>query len=273
MSGRSRRRQGGILAALAFFLAFVAFAYGRDPQTGGDRLALPAVPYADARSSNALERAAGSAGQPRSLSDPDGVSRYSAVLRPVAARARPSAGARVVARLDTRTPEGTTNVVLALSRVERGGRLWIRARLPVLPNNTVGWIPREELGGYNTVNTHLVLDLSELRATLFRRGRSIFTARVGVGRRKWPTPTGEFYIRNRLTKFASPLYGPVAFGTSARSAVLTDWPAGGYVGIHGTNEPQILPGRVSHGCIRLRNGDILRLARLMPPGTPLTIAP
>jgi lipoprotein-anchoring transpeptidase ErfK/SrfK len=53
--------------------------------------------------------------------------------------------------------------------------------------------------------------------------------------------------------------------------VLTDWPAGGFVGIHGTNQPQLLPGRVSHGCIRMRNSDILRLAALMPIGTPLTI--
>jgi lipoprotein-anchoring transpeptidase ErfK/SrfK len=68
-----------------------------------------------------------------------------------------------------------------------------------------------------------------------------------------------------------PHYGPLAFGTSARSAVLTDWPAGGFIGIHGTKEPERLPGRVSHGCIRLRNADILRLGRLMPVGTPLTI--
>jgi lipoprotein-anchoring transpeptidase ErfK/SrfK len=63
----------------------------------------------------------------------------------------------------------------------------------------------------------------------------------------------------------------VAFGTTARSAVLTDWPDGGFVGIHGTSEPQLVPGRVSHGCIRLRNEDILRLVGLMPVGTPVTI--
>jgi lipoprotein-anchoring transpeptidase ErfK/SrfK len=78
-------------------------------------------------------------------------------------------------------------------------------------------------------------------------------------------------IRSELTRYASPFYGPVAFGTTARSAVLTDWPGGGFVGIHGTNEPQLIPGRVSHGCIRLRNADILRLAVLMPVGPPLTI--
>ena len=44
-----------------------------------------------------------------------------------------------------------------------------------------------------------------------------------------------------VTDFASPMYGPVAFGTSARSAVLTDWPASGYVGIHGRGRPNLLP--------------------------------
>ena len=87
----------------------------------------------------------------------------------------------------------------------------------------------------------------------------MLTARVGIGTAEHPTPAGRFYIRNRLTSYRSPSYGPLAFGTSARSAVLTDWPAGGYVGIHGTDRPDLLPGRVSHGCIRMRNADVLRL--------------
>jgi lipoprotein-anchoring transpeptidase ErfK/SrfK len=66
-------------------------------------------------------------------------------------------------------------------------------------------------------------------------------------------------------------YGPLAFGTSARSAVLTDWPDGGFVGVHGTDRPDLLPGPVSHGYIRMRSRDIVRLGRLMPVGTPLTI--
>jgi lipoprotein-anchoring transpeptidase ErfK/SrfK len=78
-------------------------------------------------------------------------------------------------------------------------------------------------------------------------------------------------VRLKLAGFDDPFYGPVAFGTSARSAVLTDWPGGGYIGIHGTNAPELLPGRVSHGCVRMRNEDIVELGRLMPVGTPLTI--
>ena len=100
----------------------------------------------------------------------------------------------------------------------------------------------------------------------------LLRAPVGVGTPDAPTPPGEFYVRNKLTRYRSPAYGPVAFGTSARSPTLTDWPAGGFVGIHGTDRPDLLPGRVSHGCIRMRNADILRLERLMPVGTPLTIS-
>ena len=147
----------------------------------------------------------------------------------------------------------------------------MQARLAVLPNGTVGWIPRSALGGYQFVNTRLVVDIARLTATLLDGGKAVFRAPVAVGQARWPTPTGTFYVREKLTNFSNPFYGPVAFGTSARSAVLTDWPSGGFVGIHGTNEPNLIPGRVSHGCVRMRNADILRLSRLMPVGTPVMI--
>ena len=99
----------------------------------------------------------------------------------------------------------------------------------------------------------------------------MWRAPIGIGTDAAPTPAGVFYVRNRLTRYRSPFYGPVAFGTSARSATLTDWPGGGFIGIHGTDRPDLIPGRVSHGCIRLRNAAILRLARLMPIGTPVRI--
>jgi lipoprotein-anchoring transpeptidase ErfK/SrfK len=189
-----------------------------------------------------------------------------------AARAAPSRRARIVARVRPRTPEGTANIVLVLERArDAEGGLWLRVHLAVLPNDTTGWVPRWALGGYGVVRTHLVVDLGERRATLFRDGRIVFRAPVGIGTARFPTPRGRFYVRNKLTRYRNPFYGPIAFGTSARSATLTDWPAGGFVGIHGTNRPRLIPGRVSHGCIRLRNAAILRLARLLPIGTPLTI--
>jgi hypothetical protein len=209
--------------------------------------------------------------RPRLLPKTETTWRWAPVIRPSVARAGPALDAPPVATLSTETPEGTSNLVAVVDRRLPRDRLWLRVRLPVLPNNTLGWVPRSALGGYQFVHTRLVVDLERLTATLYADGRKVFSAPVGVGKSYWPTPRGEFYIRNKLTQYASPFYGPIAFGTSARSEVLTDWPDGGFVGIHGTNQPELIPGRVSHGCIRLRNVDILRLARLMPVGTPVTI--
>jgi L,D-transpeptidase catalytic domain len=192
---------------------------------------------------------------------------WAPVLTATDARRRPGRAA-VVAPVPTRTPEGTSNIVLVPGgAVRRAGTLWARVRLPALPHDAYGWVPRSALGGYTPVRTRLVVDRTRLRATLVRDGRTVFRARVGIGAPGTTTPAGSFYVRNRLEKYESPFYGPVAFGTSARSTEVRDWPAGGFVGIHGTNQPALIPGRVSHGCIRMTNPDILRLARLMPVGT------
>lgn len=211
--------------------------------------------------------------QPRLLRAPTMVSAWAPVRRAVGAHLRPADRSPVIALIPTETPEQTDNIVLVLGRErDAAGRLWVKVRIPALPDNVSAWVERSALGGYTVVDTRLEVDLERLTVTLYRAGRRIFEAPAGVGRPSWPTPRGHFYIRNKLTDFASPAYGPLAFGTSARSSVLTDWPGGGFIGIHGTNEPQLLPGRVSHGCIRLRNRDIIRLAELMPVGTPITIS-
>ena len=207
------------------------------------------------------------------LSRPGELSRWGFVERRVTARTRPDPRARVVGRLGVRTEDGTDELVLVLERARgQDGRQWLRVRLPIRPVGSTGWVPVSALEPLNAVRTWLVVDRRNLRAKLIRSGRVVFRARVGIGQPRWPTPRGEFYIRNKLIGFPrDTIYGALAFGTSAKSEVLTDWPRGGVVGIHGTNRPDLIPGRVSHGCIRMTNEDILRLARLMPVGTPLSI--
>jgi hypothetical protein len=258
------RRTGLVVCAIGAFIAgMVAAAPGSRPQTGSPSTL------------GALPRAVTPAFVPdpaRPLGTTRYISRYAPVLHATIARASPAEGAAAVAGVATRTPEDTTNIVEVLGRWrDTAGKLWVKARLAVLPNGRTGWLPRPALGGYGSVDTHLVVDVERLTATLTKAGRVVFRARVGVGQRGLPTPRGQFYVRNRLTRFAGPTYGPLAFGTSARSAHLTDWPGGGFIGIHGTDQPQLIPGRISHGCIRMRNPDILALAKLMPVGTPLTI--
>jgi hypothetical protein len=210
--------------------------------------------------------------KPFPLNGPHGMSRWTHVLTKIPARTEPSAGARIITRLKPLTPEMTQNLVQTLDgQINKKGEYWVRVRLPILPNGSTGWVPRGALGAYNRIWTHLVIDRRLFSATLYRRGVAVFTTRVGVGKPYWPTPAGEFHVREKITGFSDLIYGPIAFGTNARSAVLTDWPGGGFIGLHGTNQPEILPGRVSHGCVRMPNPSVLRLARLMPLGTPVTI--
>ncbi len=206
-----------------------------------------------------------------SLVGPGDVTRSAFVMRRTAARAEPGARAHVVALLSPFTVDATPNLVELVEGERIGAEMWVRVKLAVLPNGSTGWVPRSALGPFRLIRTRLVVDRRALTATLFRLGRAIFRAPVGVGALRSPTPAGSFFVREKLTGFDDPFYGPLAFGTNARSAVLTDWPGGGFIGIHGTDAPALLPGRVSHGCIRMRNDDILRLASVMPLGTPVLI--
>ena len=201
------------------------------------------------------------------------IARWAGVMKRAVVRAKPGLAAPIVTTLPTGTTDDTQNIVLVLARVDISPRQsWYKVRLPILPNNKIGYVQPRYLSGLFVVHTHLYVNRGSMTATLKRDGKTVFKTRVGIGKSYWPTPRGEFYIRDKLTNFNNPFYGPVAFGTSARSPTLTDWPGGGYVGVHGTNQPQIIPGRISHGCIRMRNPAILALARLMPVGTPLTIS-
>jgi hypothetical protein len=199
------------------------------------------------------------------------VTRWASVLHATEAHVSPSSHSAVVVPVAAKTPEGTTDLVVAEGEVTRHGSVWVQARLAVLPDGRTGWVPRAALGGWSFVDTLLVVNRTRLGLTLYRAGRPIFRAPIGVGKPSSPTPPGTFYIRDRLTAYASPEYGPLAFGTSARSEYETDWPAGGFIGIHGTDQPDLIPGRISHGCIRLKNAAILALGRLLPVGTPVII--
>ncbi len=185
----------------------------------------------------------------------------------------PTVSGRDVGRLHLLTEDGAAEVYVVLRRyVDGAGRTWLRVRVPRRPNGSTGWVLADSLGPVHRISTHLVIDRTALRATLYSAGRAIWSSPVGVGKASTPTPRGNFWIREKLIALggSDPIYGPYALGTSAYS-VLSDWPGGGVVGIHGTNQPQLIPGRPSHGCVRVPNAAIIKLYHLIPVGTPVTI--
>ena len=206
------------------------------------------------------------------LSDERRLSRFAGALSRAIVRARPSDDARRVGRLRYLTEDGPYEVYPVLeSRVDAEERTWVRIRLPQRPNGRTGWVPRRELGTFRAVRTMLRVNRATRRATLYRNGRRVWSSPVGVGKRSTPTPAGTFWIRSRLRGLAgNSAYGPYAFGTGAYSR-LSDWPGGGVIGIHGTNQPALIPGAPSHGCIRVPNAAISRLRPLLPIGTPVVI--
>jgi hypothetical protein len=206
------------------------------------------------------------------LSDERTLSRWAYPARLGWARVAPDTNAGDVARLRALTEDGQPELYLALRRqTGADGREWVEVRLPRRPNGSTGWVPREYLGRWRTVRTALEIDRTRLRARLRRGGRVVWSARVGVGARATPTPAGRFYVREKLrNRRGAGMYGPWAIGTSAYST-LSDWPGGGVVGIHGTDQTHLIPGRPSHGCVRLTNRDVSALVRRLPLGTPIWV--
>ncbi len=206
------------------------------------------------------------------LSNEMTLTRYAHAVARTPIRSRPEGTAPRIDRLRYATEDGPREVYPALeSRIGAGDHAWIRVRIPGRPNGRTGWVRRHALGRFAIVRTQLRINRRTLRATLTRRGRRIWSSDIGVGAARTPTPAGDFWIRTHLrVARTATIYGPVAFGTGAYS-VLSDWPGGGVIGIHGTDRPDLIPGRPSHGCVRVPNEAIRRLARLMPIGTPVEI--
>jgi hypothetical protein len=206
------------------------------------------------------------------LSDLHTLSQWAYPKSQAVVRAEPSFGAQKLGALRFLTTDKQAELYVVLeSYTLASGESWLQLELPGRPNGLQGWVPRAALGSLHTARGYLLVNRSTLRATLFRDGRAVFSAPVGVGKPSTVTPAGHFYVLEKLRTVGNPAYGPYALGTSAYAPTLSEWPGGGVVGIHGTNEPQLIPGRPSHGCVRLRNGDMTRLWRLTPIATPIEI--
>lgn len=237
-------------------------------------LALAAAPVARAETATPSTEPEATPAQPAvvRLSDERRLSRWAHPARLSDIYRRASSTSRRVGRLRFFTEDGFPEVYLLLKQyTDEHGREWVKIRIPKRPNGRQGWVPRDALGPYNVTRFQLVVNRRTLRATLFKRGRKVWSARVGVGKAGTRTPAGRFWIREKFRFRNTPVYGTHALGTSAYAPTLSDWPNGGVVGLHGTDQPELIPGRPSHGCIRLKNPDIARLWHLIPLGTPLWI--
>ena len=215
--------------------------------------------------------AGASGGGPAARSAGAAVTHWAYVEVPVTVRRRPDGDAKPLQRLRPWTYHGRPETVLVLGWTLGVGRPWTKVRFAGLGSRR-GWVPSSALSAPRANALRLVLDRSRLELRLLRGRRILFRTAVGVGAIGSPTPAGRYYIRERIVpRSAGGIYGALAFGTSAYSPYRTDWPGGGQVGIHGTDQPGLIPGRISNGCVRLPNPRVVALGRRLGLGTPLLI--
>jgi lipoprotein-anchoring transpeptidase ErfK/SrfK len=256
---RTRRMSALLVALTAIVLCTPAMA---SAQTDASKLPGPTVrdPLADFVEPGAS----------MPLSNQTTITRWATSNDSYPIRTAPSSAGKTITKLRYLTEDGVPEVYLVLEAVvDSAGDPWLRVAIPMKPNGRTGWVPADYLSNLHIVRTQLTVNRKSKRATLFKNGTKIWSAPVGVGKASTPTPAGNFWVREKL-KGDNKVYGPWAFGTSAYSSI-ADWHGAPVVGIHGTNEPNLIPGTPSHGCVRLRNNKISQLRNLMPIGTPVKI--
>jgi lipoprotein-anchoring transpeptidase ErfK/SrfK len=149
---------------------------------------------------------------------------------------------------------------------------WVRVAIPVRPNGSVGWVWHEDVSLARTT-ARLVVELSTNTLWVVQGADTLATVKVATGTGGTPTPTGLFFVKELVPQSnpGGPL-GPYALGLSGFSNVLTKFNGGeGVIGIHGTNAPNTIGTDASHGCVRVDNATMLKLARLLELGTPVEI--
>lgn len=133
----------------------------------------------------------------------------------------------------------------------------------------------------------IVVNLPEMRLYYFPRGQNVVKSyAISIGRMDWHSPLGRTLI---TAKVVNPTWTPPASIKAehlAKGEPLPDVVPGGpdnplgtramrlglpgYL-IHGTNNPNGIGMRVTHGCIRMYPDDIERLFPEVPVKTPVTL--
>lgn len=122
----------------------------------------------------------------------------------------------------------------------------------------------------------------------------VSTSRFGLGTEpgSFKTPLGRFRIAQKIGDGAEPWSvfrsrvptGEIAEPGGEHDGILSRilWLDGTdeenantfsrYIYLHGTNQEDLIGTPASHGCVRMRNADIIELFDLVPEGTPVVIA-
>ena len=127
--------------------------------------------------------------------------------------------------------------------------------------------------------TRLVIRL-ELKKLEYYEGETLVKQYdIAVGQADWETPVGHFAVLD-LRKdplWQHPITGE-AIPTGPDNPLGSRWIGFAFddeyhIGIHGTNQEELVGQAVSHGCVRMRDDEIQELFQKVAIGAPITVQP
>jgi lipoprotein-anchoring transpeptidase ErfK/SrfK len=130
-----------------------------------------------------------------------------------------------------------------------------------------------------TNGTHLVIKLRDRRVYVYQKKKLKVSYPIAVGKAGWETPTGNYKVMDmqRNPVWEEPWTGKVILdGPKNPLGVrwIGFWTDGvNSIGFHGTYAEKLVGQAVSHGCVRMRNRDIVALYAQVKMGTPVTVKP
>jgi L,D-transpeptidase-like protein len=183
---------------------------------------------------------------------------------------QPSNGKQPDFALDTQNDFGELVPMLIEHATMREGEPWYEVLMPIRPNGSSAWV-RDSDVKVRQRDDRLEVDLSSRTLVRYHDDQVVDRFKVGIGTDQYPTTTGQFYVYIKVP-YDNPdqPYGIMALGLSGFSRVITDWPGGGRIAVHGTPYASNRGDAVSHGCVRVYNQDMEGLVDL-PLGTPVEI--
>jgi lipoprotein-anchoring transpeptidase ErfK/SrfK len=211
------------------------------------------------------------AASPRPSESPSASPLLVRITHDFAMRAHPGHG-KVVGILPAGSKYYGTPTVAWVQHVSPDGRFGELA-VPYSAAGATGWIP---LRGLQQRSTSLLVDvdLSRHRLVVERRGQVLFGTRAAIGSPSSPTPTGRYFVTDRVPFPSGGALGTYAFGISGIQPNLpAGWSGGNQLAIHGTNDPSSIGRSVSAGCVRVPAAALRRLIPLLRLGTPVVIHP
>ena len=193
------------------------------------------------------------------------------VERAMAITARPGAG-RTIGTMPAGSRYYGIPTVAWVRDVSRDGRYGL-VDVPYVGYRATGWI---RLRGLDSSHTRVSVeaDLSEHSITVRRGDDVLFRAAATTGAPLSPTPVGRYYVTDRVPFPNGGMLGTFAFGISGIQPNLPPgWGGGDQLAIHGTNDASSIGRSASAGCLRVSEGTLARLRRVLRLGTPVVIHP